>query len=271
MDQLFKIRFKIGVLGLFLFSSFAFAQANIPDYYGQDFIQQFETHSLDSSALKSRLFKIISNGHKAVGYENAKDIMFGRLFLKQTVGFYAVTDVYCEHTFTDEDFGTKMLGPMLSPNTGNVLNTEHTWPQSRFTGSFPKEMQKSDLHHLFPTDSKMNGVRGNLPFGNVLKPQPGLKCPIAKLGTSGKEVVFEVPMKQRGNSARAIFYFSVRYKTPISAEQEAALRAWNLQDPIDQEEIDQNIVIQEVQGNRNPFIDFPNLIQSIDNFSSTTY
>jgi endonuclease I len=198
--------------------------------------------------------------------------MFGRIYLEQTQQGYAITDVYCEHTFTDEDFGgAKTFGPMLSPNSGNILNTEHTWPQSHFTGSFPKEMQKSDLHHLFPTDSKMNGVRGNYKFGNVLKPKPGLKCPISKLGTTEKGVVFEVPMKQRGNSARAIFYFSLRYKVPISAQEETALREWNAQDPIDQDEIDHNEIIKEVQGNRNPFIDMPDLVERINNFSSTTY
>ena len=43
------------------------------------------------------------------------------------------------------------------------MNTEHTWPQSKgATGA-----AKSDLHHLFPTDSKANSIRGNHPFGIV--------------------------------------------------------------------------------------------------------
>ena len=38
------------------------------------------------------------------------------------------------------------------------VNTEHTWPQSKGAGQEP---QRSDLHHLFPSDAKINTERGN--------------------------------------------------------------------------------------------------------------
>ena len=189
--------------------------------------------------------------------------MFGQMFLEQIAGNYTVKDVYCEHVFTDQEVG---LGPNQIPN-GNKLNTEHTWPQSRFTNRFSKEQQKSDLHHLFPTDNELNNRRGALRFGYVREEIETLKCPIAKLGTNSHgDPVFEVPMHQRGNTARAIFYFATRYQMKISPEEERDLRAWNLEDPIDEQESVQNDQIQAWQGNRNPYIDFPDLIDRIDHF-----
>ena len=258
----------LGLLMVIFSVSFAAADSKLDNYYGSDFLNQYSKNQLNNQTLVDQLFKVISNSHKPIPYESAKDVMFGRLFLEETANGYEITDVYCERKFTDADFGMgKVIGPMRSPTTGDVLNTEHTWPQSHFTNSFPKETQKADLHHLFPTDSKMNNERANYDFGNVISPKPGLKCPIAKLGSSGKNYVFEVPMKQRGNSARAIFYFSVRYKLLMPAAQEIALRGWAVQDPIDQQEIDQNDIIQQVQGNRNPFIDMPDLLNHISAFS----
>ena len=44
-----------------------------------------------------------------------------------------------------------------------IVNTEHTWPQSKFRD----RRIKSDLHHLFPTHNRINGIRGNLPFAEI--------------------------------------------------------------------------------------------------------
>ena len=77
---------------------------------------------------------------------------------------------------------------------------------------------------------------------------------------------FEPPQRHKGNVARALFYFSVRYRLAISATQEAHLRAWHRKDPVDESEKNRNDLVQEIQGNRNPFIDFPHLVDSIDDF-----
>lgn len=209
--------------------------------------------------------------HTALGYNSARVKLFGQLFLKQnSAGQYSVKDVYCEKDFTDDDFnGSPTFGPDMLPSSGNIINTEHTWPQSRFTGRFPRELQKSDLHHLFPTDSQMNGQRGSLHFGYVadpVKPSP-LKCPQNKFGhQENGEIIFEVPDSQKGNTARAIFYFATRYQMKVSPAEEAALRRWNKFDPVDAQEADQNSQINDLQGNRNPYIDYSDLIDSIDHF-----
>lgn len=208
--------------------------------------------------------------HQALGYDRARTKLFGVMYLEQVGGVYAVKDVYCERTYTDKDFGGKLsIGPNLIPSDGSILNTEHTWPQSKFTGRFSKEMQKSDLHHLFPSDSKMNSSRGNLHFGNVVEEVEKLNCSIGRLGrqnSSKGEIVFEAPQNHRGNVARAIFYFATRYQMKMSPYEEAALRQWNEQDPVDEAEARHNDQIESYQGNRNPFVDFPDLINHIQHF-----
>ena len=274
MNHFFK-----SLLVFVLLTSNAFAQLNsggnsqevIPAYYGADFASAYQAHHLANGDLINSLFKIISNNHKPVGYDNAKKIMFGKLDLKLLpTGEFSVKDVYCEHTFTDADFTSHSIGPMLAPNSGNVINTEHTWPQSRFSMRFQKDTQKSDLHHLFPTDSEMNNRRASYEFGNVAIPKVILKCPIGKLGASAVGdgfPVFEAPQAHRGNVARAIFYFATRYQMRISPSQEAALRGWNIEDPVDQAERERNDAIQKEQGNRNPYVDMPSLVDHISSFN----
>lgn len=207
--------------------------------------------------------------HRSLGYDKARLLMFGQMYLKQNAkDQYFVKDVYCEKEFTDDDFGgTKTFGPNLIPKSGNIINTEHTWPQSRFTGRFLREMQKSDIHHLYPTDSQMNGRRGSLRFGRIVEEVEKLKCPQNKLGRNSEgDFVFEVPDSQKGNTARAIFYFATRYQMKVSPPEEETLRQWNKIDPVDDAEMERNNAIEQAQGNRNPFIDIPDLINHINHF-----
>lgn len=250
-------------IGVFVCQMAMAAPASLENYYGADFIHSYESGQLKDQALVMSLHRIISKGHQSLGYHGARQSLFGKLFLEKVSNHWAVKDVYCENTYTDQDL---KIGPGLIPNA-DVLNTEHTWPQSRFTNRFPKEVQKSDLHHLFPTDNEMNSHRGNLRFGEVLEQIEDLKCPIAEIGHAETgDIVFEVPKHHKGNAARAIFYFATRYQMQISPLEETQLRQWNQEDPVDTEEATRNGEIQKLQGNRNPFVDFPNLLDQIENF-----
>jgi hypothetical protein len=206
--------------------------------------------------------------HTAFGYDNARKFLFGSFYLIKDGNSYGVKDVYCDHDAMAGDFkGGVQPGPGVVPDS-TVINAEHTWPQSRFTGKYPTGLQKSDLHHLFPTDSEMNSVRGNNWFGEVVKDTKTLKCTNVRFGKTdgGGADVFEPPREHRGNVARALFYFSTRYDLPIDPRQEAVLRKWHKDDPADDEERDRNDKIAKLQGNRNPFIDYPELVDKIHDF-----
>jgi endonuclease I len=113
----------------------------------------------------------------------------------------------------------------------------------------------------------MNNHRASLHFGKVVAVNQDQRCSQNKLGQNAEgETVFEVPDSQKGNTARAIFYFATRYKMKMSATEEAALREWDKQDPVDAEEFTQNNQIDQLQGNRNPFIDFSDLLDRIEHF-----
>jgi deoxyribonuclease I len=197
-------------------------------------------------------------------YKQTRKILFGLLFLKGQESTLQITDVYCQMTF-GEEIG---IGEFIIPNH-KILNTEHTWPKSRFSKVFSYSKQKNDLHHLFPTHNGANGLRGNLHFGeptnNTISPK---NCPKSLKGYN-KELekwLFMPPFEQRGNTARALFYFSIRYKVSIPSFEEKTLKRWHSLDPVDDSEIFRNNRIMEIQGNRNPFIDDPELPMRIDDF-----
>lgn len=216
----------------------------------------------DAETLKTELFKIASRNHRALGYNNAKKYLFGQLHLEKNAKGYFIHDLYCNIDYTSG------AGPMAVPDQ-NKINCEHTWPQSKFTPGFPTELQKSDLHHLFPTDSKANSTRGNFEFADVTENLNLDNCDSSRSGpsvTSGGKTYFEPPTSHKGNVARALFYFSVRYKMPISEAQEEFLRRWHDIDPVDAAELTRNAAIEKLQGNRNPFIDHPEYVDAISNF-----
>lgn len=221
----------------------------------------YESNSRDEE-LKDELYKVTTKGHRSLGYNTAKKHLFGALHLEQNTRGYFVRDLYCNKEFTSG------VGPGSLPDQ-NQLNCEHTWPQSKFTKSHPTETQKSDLHHLFPTDSRANSTRGNFEFAEVVQNENLVNCEASQSGasvTSGGHTYFEPPHTHKGNVARALFYFSIRYKMTINPSQEAFLRAWHESDPVDAEEIARNNSIAKLQGNRNPFIDNPALVDQIQDF-----
>ena len=200
--------------------------------------------------------------HKSIGYDKARIVMFGERDLQQSGNEKFVTDVYCGKKFTFRD--VQDVGNMHAE-----VNIEHTWPQSKFSSQFEKGMQKSDMHHLFLTDSKANSQRGNHEFGvagNLHNELTVEDCDNSKLVHAQGGYNFEPPKGHRGNVARALFYFSVRYHMPISKAQEKALREWHKADPIDATEREKHEVVSKHQNVRNPFVDFPQLVDQIADF-----
>lgn len=216
---------------------------------------------------KDSLFDLTSAFHSPVSYKHARELIFGFLYLEGTTSqTYELETYYCNDTLTNADFAKgSQLGPMKIPDN-NIVNVEHSWPQSHFTSQFPKGFQKADLHILFPTDSKINSIRGNYPYGDTVSTLEA-PCQEAVLGlNSSGERVFEPDDVIKGDMARAIFYFSVRYKSKVDKNQEMSLRQWHELDPPDAREIELNEQIFEIQKNRNPFIDNPEYVDQIDDF-----
>ena len=207
--------------------------------------------------------ELTKDGHNPLTeYERSREYLMQEIYIqKDSQGFY-VNDVYCGIKYR------KKVSPRTMPNH-NELNVEHTWPQSRFNKRENRAFQKSDLHHLFPSDSKANGKRGNLPFGEFKSGRSATpNCALSRYGRidEARKNGFEPPANHKGNVARALFYFSLRYDLRIKPYEEMVLRQWNILDPVDSEEVRRNTLIEKIQGNRNPFIDDSELVNLISDF-----
>ena len=136
------------------------------------------------------------------------------------------------------------------------------------------EPMRGDLHHLFPTDSRANSIRSSHPFGEVIGKDAHSNCTTSQTGhiinpRTGRKTStrgFQPPAEHRGNVARAMFYFASRYRYKLDSLQEYYLRKWHNDDPVDEQELERNNKIQQVQGNRNPYIDYPRLVERITDF-----
>ena len=262
--------------------------AAVEAYYGKEIAAK--EHELSNVDLKDLLYKVVSGAHvqqsgqpdqifancptgksclqqKSLGYDGARRMLFGRLFLTQGQNGYEVEDIYCSRKLTSRDFPNgKGPAPDKIPDN-NVVNAEHSWPQSKFSGRFPAGLQKADIHILFSTSSRANSLRGNDPFGDVITTRRQV-CPESALGytSRGNSNFFLPPANVRGDLARAVFYFSVRYQMRIDPEQEEAIRHWNQQDPVDQIERNRHEQKFQLVQNRNPFIDHSDWVNMIQDF-----
>ena len=216
------------------------------------------------TAERAELKDMVLAGHSPIqSYRDAREHLFGDIHLRRDKDGHYVRDVYCH------DIIRTKVGPMRIPDA-RVINTEHTWPKSRFNKRMPYNYQLTDLHHLYPTNSQANGRRGNYHFTELPNESGPVQhgCNDSHLGRiqgTGKDG-FEPPAEHKGNVARALFYFSIRYDIPIKEYEEVHLRMWHVSDPVDQDEIRRNDIVERAQGNRNPFIDRPELVSRINNF-----
>ena len=186
-------------------------------------------------------------------------------------------------------------------NECDCYNREHSIPKSWYGGS--TSGPGCDIFHLVPTDGKVNGIRSNYAFGEVSSAdynKHGNKKGSAKsitivggntiAGNTGTTIscsgtVFEPRDEYKGDFARGYMGALLRWageKAFTSGEGAktfttnfstgsfgltkygvALLMKWHRQDPVSQKEIDRNNGIQQTQGNRNPFIDYPYLAEYI--------
>lgn len=244
----------IALIGLLLGSQALVAGPK--DYYPEHLLKE-------SNSFEDDLYEYLKETHESgISYEEARRELFGNIHLKKNGSSYEVVDVYCNKRFTK----SSGVGPGRIPNHQKI-NCEHTWPKSRFNPNESKAQQLTDLHHLYPTDSRANSTRKNYLF-SMVDGDPLRNCSASKYGTArfNNYLAFEPPAKHRGNVARALFYFSVRYNIEIDDSEERYLRKWHKEDPVDSFERKRNNLVEDFQGNRNPFIDKPHWVNRVENF-----
>lgn len=146
--------------------------------------------------------------------------------------------------------------------SNNLLNCEHVVPQSWFD---KKEPMRGDLHHLFACEPTCNSSRSNYPYYDFCDYVPEGSILGIKGGCGKAEKSKFEPEYGKGIVARATLYFLIRYPNTIKKELEdvSLLLKWHQTFPVSIYEKHRNLAIHELQGNRNPFIDFPEIAESI--------
>lgn len=248
-------------------------QAQAPASYYQ------KAKGYSGSSLKTALYQIVSS-HKQRSY-------------KQLWEDFKTTDVRPDGKIWDMYSNATNFVPGKDQagsysGEGDVYNREHSFPKSWFDDKYP---MYSDLFHLYPTDGYVNGQRSNYPFGETKGDIYQSKNGFSKLGTSTTPgysgTVFEPNDEYKGDFARTYFYMATAYEDKIASWSSPMLAGnkypayagwavtlllkWAAEDPVSEKEVARNNAVYKIQGNRNPYIDFPGLEQYVwgDKMSAT--
>ena len=243
----------------------------------------YDSVDLSSPAALRQSIHDIIDGHTKIPYTASSTDTWDVLEIADQDPFNSsrILDLYQNRTFTKAGGG----------NTS--YNREHTWPNSYgFPDDGSSNLPYTDCHHLFLCDIDYNGARGNLFFDDCT-----VSCTayVADLydGESGVNKrdgdSWETWAGRKGEVARAMFYMDVRYEGDAGSEPDliltddagliqtsggsnasvaymgllATLLEWHAADPVSDRERARNDVIQQYQGNRNPFIDHPEWVAGV--------
>jgi len=194
-------------------------------------------------------------------------------------GFFS-TDRRADSTVIDMYSNTVRKQTSFSAVSG--MHIEHSFPKS-WWGAYPNNAYK-DLFHLYPADASANESKNNLPLGEVTG-IPGFDNGVTKVGSNGFETAytdkcFEPADEYKGDFARSYFYISSIYENLAPLMQSPMtytnntypfwkpwaidlLLKWNKQDPVSAKELTRIEAVYTLQGNRNPFIDYPDLAEYV--------
>ena len=154
-------------------------------------------------------------------------------------------------------------------NNNQFLNCEHIVPKSLFNND---RLGFSDLHHLITAEGATNTFRNNRPY-RQFEPNEGKVGPkslISYIDKGGKVTSdFFEPKNNKALVARATLYFIVCHKQKLHkvVYDSAAVKTlidWSNNQLPNSYELHRNESIFKLQGNRNPFIDYPEWVNKVD-------
>ncbi len=221
-------------------------------------------------------------------HELMESTMTNRLTYKslKTQGY-----IYSDTTASNTSSYSLIYSSKLNTDYDNtIISREHVWPKSH--ASFHESNGGCDLHHLRPEQNNVNSARGNYVLGNV----KDVYTSYTTYSFEGNVVFYkygdgntssgrcEIPDNVKGDIARILLYVWCRWEQPnlftdISnpivdytdtpsknkndgirvIESLETLLQWCQDDPVDTWELSRNDSIENIQGNRNVFIDYPEL------------
>ena len=227
-----------------------------------------EARGKAGSELKTALHEVAQEGH-----------------VKQ--GYYAVSRFFEQYDLTDNGLIWDLYAePRCDRWSGCGLNREHSMPKSWFgisSGHEEDEPIGCDYHNLYPSDREANSAKSNYPLGETTGGR--FNNGVCKVGNNTYPgytgIVFEPADEYKGDFARTYMYMVTRYEDYASRWTSTGTRsmltnttyptfnsyavnllmAWHRADPVSRKETDRNEAVYRVQGNRNPFVDYPELAE----------
>ncbi|MDL2241429.1 endonuclease [Bacteroidales bacterium OttesenSCG-928-L03] len=255
---------------------FSLSAQDIPEGYYDKIDQKKERE------LKTALHKILKD-HVRLRYND----LWVYFRTTDTKGNNLVWDMYSNTTY--------YFGQGNSSSTSG-MNKEHSFPKSWWAVSDEVDNYDaySDLHHLYPADSPANLAKSNYILGEVTNIT--FNNGVSKVGKnaysySGSPNVnaFEPADEYKGDFARTYLYIITCYEDyanqwrsdgmnmlfnetypVLKPWAKDMLLKWHRNDPVNTKEILRNEEVYKYQSNRNPYIDFPQLVDYIWG-DSTTY
>ena len=219
------------------------------------------------AALKTALHELIKD-HKKISYGSGEDKTWGAFYTTDAVvenGKRRVLDMYSAEK---RYFGSK--GSAVSG-----MNIEHSVAKSWWGGN--QNNAYCDIHHLNPSDQNANSRKSNYPLGELTSVSwdNGVTF-VGKANIDGKsQNAYEPCDEYKGDFARVFMYMFTCYQdltweyTWMNYEKSTyptlkpwavdLLLKWHKQDPVSEKEVNRNNAVYAVQGNRNPFVDYPQL------------
>lgn len=161
---------------------------------------------------------------------------------------------------------------------GAGMNIEHSFPKS-WWGKTEVQAYK-DLYNLMPCKSKINSTKSNYPMGKVVSGDKGNGWTKVGKGDDNKWY-WEPADPWKGDFARGYMYMATAYQDynwvgtqALQILQQGAYPTlqkwaytlyiqWAKADKPDALEIKRNNDVAKIQGNRNPYVDFPNLMEYV--------
>lgn len=217
--------------------------------------------------LKTALYNLIKD-HKNISYGSGVDNTWGAFYYTDAVvenGKRRVLDMYSNKK---RYFGSK-------GNAVEGMNIEHSVAKSWWDGT--KNNAYHDLHHLNPSDQDANSRKSNYPLGELTSVswENGVTF-VGEANIDGStQNAYEPCDEYKGDFARVFMYMFTCYQdftwkyTWMNYEKSTyptlkpwavkMLLKWHRQDPVSEKEVNRNNAVYEIQGNRNPFVDYPQL------------
>ena len=216
---------------------------------------------LSASALQSALHTLMAETHTTITtYANCRDM-----------AIQTDCELEANRGVTDTTKQTVVLlytSYTATRSQWNGWNREHVWPQSLGIKEDNPKGGGADLHHVRPADAGVNSSRGNKPYNNTSHSnyKNGSNPAVGVLGGYYDSTYFEPVDSVKGDVARICLYMWIRWGDEWGAtsitelfHDTDVLLEWMELDPVDTWEMGRNEVVGAIQGNRNVFIDYPEL------------